>query len=52
MEDELDRRGFRGNYPRFSKEGLEILAVEEYRFTVGFMELEKFDFALQLMVIE
>lgn len=52
VEDELYRRGFRGKYPRFSKEGMEILAVEEHPFTVGFMEWEKFDFRIQLMVSE
>lgn len=52
VEEELHRRGFQGKYPRFFKEGMEILAVEEHPFTVRFMEWEKFDFRIQLMVSE
>ena len=43
-------QGFQGDYPRFWKRGIEVLAVEEHPFTIGFMEWEKFQFRIQYMV--
>ena len=51
-QEKLHRRGFQGEYPRFCKEGVEVLAVEEHPFTLDFMEWEKFDFRIRLMVSE
>ena len=50
IQEELHRRGFQGEYPRFGKKGMEVLAVEEHPFTLGFMEWEKFDFRIRLMI--
>ena len=52
IQEELHRRGFQGEYPRFYKKGMEILAAEEHPFTLGFMEWEKFDFRIRLMISE
>ena len=52
VQEELHRRGFQGEYPRFYKKGMEALAVEEHPFTLSFMEWEKFDFRIRLMVSE
>ena len=51
-QEELHRRRFQGEYPRFCKEGVEVLAVEEHPFTLGFMEWERFDFRIRLMISE
>ena len=50
IQEELHCRGFQGEYPRFGKKGMEVLAVEEHPFTLGFMEWEKFDFRIRLMI--
>ena len=52
IQEELHRRGFQGEYPRFYKKGMEILAAEEHPFTLGFMDWEKFDFRIRLMISE
>ena len=40
----------RENIPDLEKKGMEVLAVEEHPFTLGFMEWEKFDFRIRLMI--
>ena len=52
IQEELHCRGFQGEYPRFGKKGIEVLAVEEHPFTLGFMEWERFDFRIRLMISE
>lgn len=49
-EKELHCQGFRGKYPRFFGEGMEVLAVEEHPFTVGFMEWDTYNFRIRFMV--
>jgi len=47
---ELYSHGFQGDYPRFSKGSIQILATEEHPFTI--LESDTFDFKIQLMVSE
>ena len=46
----LQSHGFSGNYPLFSKETMQILAVEEHPFTV--LDWDHFSFRIQFMVSE
>ncbi len=50
ITDILLSKGFTGEYPRFYKDNIQILATEEHPFTI--LESDTFDFKIQLMVSE
>lgn len=45
---QLQKMGFHGNYPLFSRENLQILAMEEHPFTI--LEAKDFSFRIQFMM--
>ena len=45
-------KGFTGEYPRFSKENVSVLAAEEHPFTLSVLEYENYGFRIQFMVSE
>lgn len=48
VSEKLLSQGFSGEYPRFYKENVQILATEEHPFTI--LESDTFNFKIQLMV--
>lgn len=48
VSQKLYAEGFHGEYPRFHKDNVQILATEEHPFTI--LESETFDFKIQLMI--
>ena len=50
VQEQLCSQGFRGNYPLFHRENIQILAMEEHPFTI--LESEHYGFKIQYMVSE
>ena len=48
VHQRLHRAGFRGKYPVYTRENVEVVAVEEHPFTT--MEAEDFTFRIRFMV--
>ena len=48
ISEQLFADGFSGEYPRFYKENIQILATEEHPFTI--LESDTFNFRIQLMI--
>jgi len=48
--ESLTKKGFVGEYPRFSKENISVMVAEEHPFTLSVLEYENYGFRMQFMV--
>ena len=50
IQEELHRRGFQGEYPDLERKAWKFWRWKNIPCTLGFMEWEKFDFRIRLMI--